>query len=168
MEYELDLTNIKKLSIEKNKENWEFRAFLKHSDHTSKEIDSLVHKLYEEISSKIDCKICANCCKEVRPLLDDKDINTLSKCLKVSADQFVKRYMVRDADLGGLTFNKTPCPFLKANLCMCYECRPNDCSSFPHLHKEHFVFKLTQVVQNYSICPIIFNVYESLKTQIWK
>ena len=133
-----------------------------------KEIDSIVHSIYEEISSKIDCKSCANCCKEIKPLLRENDIKRFSSCLNILTDLFIKQYLMRDGDFGGFTFNKTPCPFLKANLCMHYECRPNDCSSFPHLHKEHFVFRLTQVVQNYSICPIIFNVYESLKTQIWK
>jgi hypothetical protein len=47
------------------------------------------------------------------------------------------------------------------------EARPNDCRLFPHLHKKGFVFRLIQVVENCSICPIVFNVFERLKQELW-
>ena len=40
--------------------------------------------------------------------------------------------------------------------------------SFPHLDKEEFVTRLWAVVDNYSICPIVFNVYEILKDKLWQ
>ena len=48
-----------------------------------------------------------------------------------------------------------------------YPCRPDDCRSFPHLHKEEFVFRLIQAVENCWICPIVFNVFERLKIELW-
>jgi len=35
------------------------------------------------------------------------------------------------------------------------------------LHKKEFVFRLWGVVDNCSICPIVFNVYEHLKDKLW-
>ena len=44
--------------------------------------------------------------------------------------------------------------------------RPNDCRSYPHLHKPEFVFRLIQAVSNCSVCPISYNVFELLKQEI--
>jgi Fe-S-cluster containining protein len=55
---------------------------------------------------------------------------------------------------------------LLENRCTVYEFRPEDCRSFPHLHKDEFVFRLIQAVQNCSICPIVFHVFERLKNDL--
>ncbi|GAI19918.1 unnamed protein product, partial [marine sediment metagenome] len=51
---ETDLSKIRKLSKEKEDENWEFRSFLKGCDIAEEKIDSIVHKLYQKVSSEID------------------------------------------------------------------------------------------------------------------
>jgi Fe-S-cluster containining protein len=163
---ETDLNKIKKLSKKKEDENWEFRSFLKRCDIPSEEIDSIVHRLYKRISSEIDCKTCANCCKEVQPVLDFGDIEKFSKGLGISISQFENQYLIKDSESENYTFNKKPCPFLKDNLCSYYAYRPKDCRSYPHLHKPYFIFRLINVIGNYSICPIVFNVYEHLKNEI--
>ena len=73
MKLETDLNKIKKLSEKNDEENWNFRSFLKGYDATIEKIDAIVHELNQRISSEIDCTICANCCKEVQPLLDQED-----------------------------------------------------------------------------------------------
>jgi hypothetical protein len=165
---ETDLNKIKKLSKEKEKENWRFRTFLKNCDMSSEKIDSVVYRLYRQVSSEIDCKTCRNCCKEMQPALDQEDIEKFSKCLGNSVDQFKDQYLVKDQESGKFVFNKKPCPFLKDNLCSNYAYRPKDCISFPHLHKKHFTSRLIGVVHNCSICPIVFNVYERLKDEFWQ
>ena len=89
----------------------------------------------------------------------------MSKSLNIPTDQFVTRYIDQDKD-GVNILNQLPCPFLKDNKCTQYESRPLDCASYPHLHKKDFVFRLIGVVNNYSICPIVFNVYETLKNKL--
>ena len=163
---ETDIYKIRKLSKEKEVENWNFRSFLKGCDIPSKKIDSIVYELYQKVSSEIDCRTCANCCREVQPVLDQKDIERFSKCLGISIAQFKDQYLVKDEEPGKFVFNKKPCPFLKDNLCSHYACRPKDCKSYPHLHKSGFIFRLINMVENCSICPIVFNVYESLKDEI--
>lgn len=167
MNIETDINKIKKIGEEKEDENWEFRTFLKNSDISSKKIDSIVHKLYQRISLQIDCKTCGNCCREMLPVLDQWDIKKFSMGLGITISQFKKQYLVKDDDSTGYIFNKKPCPFLKNNLCLYPDYQPKDCRSYPHLHKKDFVSRLIGVIHNYSICPIVFNVYEHLKDEIW-
>ena len=160
---ETDLTKIKNLSKERADENWNFRTFLKGYD--INHLDLIVHELFMQVSETIDCTSCGNCCKEMHPILKKKDINKLSKSLKIKPDQFIAKYVGKDED-GDSVLNQLPCPFLKENKCTQYDSRPVDCASYPHLHKKEFVFRLIGVVNNYSICPIVFNVYEALKSKL--
>jgi len=162
-----DLDRLKQSSEEKAEENWQFRAFLKGSDTPFRKIDRMVHSLYKEISSQIDCTDCANCCKEIGVVLDQEDIERLSKGLGISQVQLKKQYLVRGEEPGEFVFEEKPCPLLKKNRCSCYNHRPKECRSYPHLDKKDFVLRLIGVIQNSSICPIVFNVYEHLKAEIW-
>ena len=164
---ETDLSRIKCLSEKKEDENWGFRDFLKGFDMPLKKMDRIVHRLYKQISSQIDCTKCANCCREIQIGLYKKDTENFSKGLGISAEQFRKRYLAKGEETGEFIFKKKPCPFLKNNLCSHYNYRPKACRSYPHLHKNDFVFRLIGVIQNSSVCPIVFNVYEYLKAELW-
>jgi len=157
---ETDLIKIKNLAKEKEDENWNFRIFLKGCEINN--LDKIVHMLFIQISEAIDCTACGNCCRKIQPILKKKDINKLSKSLNTTPDQFINKYADKGQD-GDYVFKQIPCPFLKKNRCTQYDSRPLDCASYPHLSKKDFVFRLIAVVNNYSICPIVFNVYESLK-----
>ncbi|MFQ5576558.1 MAG: YkgJ family cysteine cluster protein [Anaerolineae bacterium] len=85
----------------------------------------------------------------------------------MSVPEFEQDYLTLKEDNASKRVCKgVPCPFLKDDLCSNYECRPTDCRSYPHLHKDGFVSRLWGVVANYSICPIVFNVYERLKAEM--
>ena len=169
MKVEGDLKIIKEAAMKKEDENWEFRSFLKGYDIEVEELDAIVHRLFESVSGEIDCTACGNCCRVVSPILQYKDIERLSRGLGIHPDNFKERFLKKDEEeySEGLIFNKKPCPFLEGNMCSHYELRPEDCRSFPHLHKADFVFRLIGVVQNYEVCPIVFNVYERLKARLW-
>jgi len=47
-------------------------------------IDSIVNGLYKKISLQIDCKTCANCCKEMQPELENEDIINLAEGLGIT------------------------------------------------------------------------------------
>ena len=165
---ETNIDTIKKHCQENEDENWEFRKFLKSCELGDKEIDTIVHRIYREVSSEINCTSCANCCMEANFLVNDKDIQRLAQRLNLSLDEFKKKYIDNGNDSfeGGYTFNRLPCPFLENNKCSVFRHRPGNCRSFPYLHKKDFVFKLMNVIENCSICPIVFNVYERLKREI--
>jgi len=166
MKIETDSNIIKKLSEKKHEENWNFRAFLKGYNADPEEIDKLVHELYETVTAHIDCTTCAICCRKALPILDQKDIQRFSAGLGITDRQFKNQYLkASEEEPERFTFKETPCPFLKENLCSYYEFRPNDCKSFPHLHKKNFITRLWGVVENCSLCPIVYNVYEYLKDE---
>ena len=168
MKVEIDLEKIKLIGKQKEDENWRFRSFLKGLDIEEEELDKIVHQLNEEVTSQIDCTKCANCCKVFDPVLDEEDVMKLSSSLNLNKDDFKKTYLVESKEEKDCyNFNKVPCPFLKDNKCSFYESRPKVCESYPHLHKDEFWTRLMGVIQNYSICPIVFNVYEQLKKELW-
>jgi len=163
-EIETNLTRIRTLSRKKERENWEFRDFLKRKC-PSERLDFLLHRLYQDISAAIDCTTCGNCCQEILPVQDEEDIERFAQGLGISPKELTDQFLVRDEE--GFTFNHTPCPFQREKGCTNYEARPKDCRSYPHLHKENTISRLMGVVKNYSICPIVFNVYEALKRELW-
>lgn len=164
---ETDLKKIAEIAKQKEDENWRFCTFLKGYDIGIKELDSIVHGFYDIVKKEIDCTKCANCCAQVNPTLSQSDIAKLSKGTGVPKQQFIEHYLKKDTD-GEYLFKGGSCPFIQDNLCTLYDFRPEACQSFPHLHKEDFVFRSMQVVQNYSVCPIVFNVYELLKNELWE
>ncbi len=168
MRIETKLKRIKRLAKKRAEENWEFRSYLKQSDMGTEELDAVVHRILTQVTSKIDCPKCANCCKEMDPVLDEDDIAEFCIGLKIPTSNFREEYLIQDDDdPAKYVFNKQPCPFLSAKLCSNYEHRPKDCRSYPHLHKSGFISRLWGVVDNYSICPIVFNTYERLKAELW-
>ena len=163
-----DIQSIERLSRERRDENWEFRYYLKNTNISLENIDNAVHDLYREISAKIDCQKCANCCIVSSPVLKKADHLRLAKHIEMRPADFRNKYLVPDRENEGYMFRQMPCPFLRGKSCSVYDQCPTDCRSYPHLHKNNFVFRLAQAVENCSICPIVFNVYEELKTRFWK
>ncbi len=167
MKLQTDPKVVTKLAEEREEENWRFRSFLKGVDLDIEELDAIVHGHYEDVSSQIDCCACGNCCREALPVLNTSDVARLASGLNLSEADVINRFLVPGEEKDTFTFNKKPCPLLAENRCTAYPSRPNDCRSFPHLHKEEFVFRLIQVVENCWICPIVFNVFERLKIELW-
>lgn len=165
MKLQRDPKVVTQLAAEREDANWRFRTFLKGIDLEVEELDAIVHKHYEDVANQIDCCACGNCCREILPTLDDSDVNRLATALETTPDEIVAQYLNQNED-GDLTFNRRPCPFLRGNRCRCMH-RPDTCRSYPHLHKEEFVFRLAQAVSNCSVCPIVFNVFERLKAELW-
>jgi Fe-S-cluster containining protein len=164
MEIEVRLEHIQAVAEERADENREFRTFLKQLDIGAGELDALVHRIADEVSSQIDCTKCTNCCKQISPMLDEEDISRLAIDQKMMELEFKKMYLVSCADAPSkFKFRELPCPLLENGRCSNYACRPEECVSYPHLDKDDFVFRLWGVIENYAICPIVFNVYERLK-----
>ena len=166
MRLETDISTIERLAREQEDANWQFRCFLKNCDLDEEEIDAIVHDLYWAVSEQIDCLECANCCRVILPLLKQEDIARLASALGMTREDFVREYVTEDEEGEGYVFKSMPCPFLSGNSCTVYAHRPNDCRSYPHLHKPEFVFRLIQAVANCAVCPISYNVFELLKQEI--
>jgi hypothetical protein len=166
MKLETDLARIKELAEQKDAENQEFREHLKHSIVPSDELDAIVRRLHAYVSSKIDCRTCANCCRELSPAFDRKDIARLAQATGLSRDALALEYLQETEEKGRYVPTRKPCPFLADKLCRHYDGRPESCLEFPFLHKPDFVTRSVMVLWTLPYCPIVYNVYEQLKATI--
>lgn len=160
-----DLKTIKRLGKLRQEENDDFRMYVRELPFSIKAIDQAVEKATSAVVKKIDCTLCANCCRKLNPTLIMADAKRLARHLGLTLKVFATRYLttIQQDKKQLLIFQKRPCPFLKKNHCTVYEVRPRDCRSYPHLHRRGFVFRVRQAVENYDCCPIVFNTYEALK-----
>ena len=166
MHIETDLNIIKNNSEIREEENFEFRFFLKGQD--SDKIDKIVHKLYREVLEYIDCTKCANCCIELETCFTKEELDLLTKHLNIDTEEFINKSTKPDqfGDKDKFFLNSKPCKFLTDKKCTIYELRPEECNSYPYLHKDNFNSRLIGVIENYAICPIVYNVYELLKQEM--
>ena len=158
-----DLSIIKYYAQKNEKQIWKFRSYLKYMDKSDADIDSLVAGISNQIINQINCKACANCCKEKSPVVLKEELLSISERLGISREEFENKYLEKTEESNELIISKRPCPFLKNNECEIYDIRPENCRSYPHLLKEGFRSRLFGVIENYSLCPIVFNTYNQLK-----
>lgn len=157
-----DLDFIKKEGQIKEEENMSFRIFLKYQD--EEYVDSIVHDTYKKVVENIDCTECANCCKVFETSFFKEELDLVIRELNINKEEFIeKETKNNEDDPDQIVLKSTPCMFLKNNKCTIYDLRPEECNSYPHLHKDDFTSRLFGVVGNYEFCPIVYNVYEQLK-----
>lgn len=150
------------LSVQAQKMEPVFLAYLKKNKKRLEKMDSEIHALHEEASERIECLECANCCKSLGPAIYDKDIERMAKALRMKPSEVVETYLRVDEDKD-YVFKTMPCPFLMPdNYCSIYESRPKACREYPHTDRKNFVqiYKLT--VRNTYTCPIAFDVLLNL------
>lgn len=147
------------LGPEKEKENLEFQIFLKQ---VKDNITPLLSEIYRIVREEMDCTSCASCCKKLRVSLSHYDVERLASGLGMEVVALKEQYLTTDLR-GNYTFIGGACPFLKDNKCSCYDHRPEECVSYPHLDNINYIYKLKTVLVDCSLCPIVYNVFESLK-----
>lgn len=134
-------------------------------------LDNVVHELHYEVFENTDCLKCANCCKTTSPIFYDKDIERLSKHLKVKPSQFIDQYLHIDEDKD-YVLNSAPsgyqgCPFLDGdNYCTVYDARPTACREYPHTNRKRFYQILDLTLRNTEICPAAYEIVEKMKSRI--
>ena len=162
----MELAQHKELSQLKQKENKQFFKRLKKLK--SKVLDKLIHPLHDKVFACTDCLKCANCCTTTGPLFTDKDINRISKHLRIKPSEFSQKYLRIDEDRD-YVLQSVPCTFLgEDNYCSIYDVRPKACREFPHTDriKQIQLLKLTE--NNIEVCPAVFEIVEKLKNKLVK
>lgn len=125
-------------------------------------MDQIVHQLHEDVTAKINCLECANCCKTLGPAIYDKDIERIAKALRLKPAEVVDRYLRIDED-GDYVFREMPCPFLLPdNYCSIYEFRPKACREYPHTDRKKFHQLYPLTITNSSTCPITYQILHEL------
>ncbi|MEC5158470.1 YkgJ family cysteine cluster protein [Chryseobacterium sp. MP_3.2] len=159
-----------------NLEFYKSQAILKQKEHKKvleslkkkppKNLDYLVQETHAEVFQKIDCLQCANCCKTTGPLFTEKDIERISKHLRLKPAEFEQKYLQTDEDQDKVLQN-LPCWFLNSdNTCSIYEVRPKACREFPHTDRKK-IYQINHLtIKNTLICPAAFEFVEKMKETI--
>ena len=82
------LEQLPKLSKETLPQTQKYFKMLKRR--TPKNLDVVMKELHEDEFKKTDCLSCGNCCKTTSPIFTDKDIERISKHLKIKERNFVE------------------------------------------------------------------------------
>ena len=158
------LKNLPEKAKDKHKENKKFFAKLRKKP--PKNLDRQMQEMHEEEFSRTNCLDCANCCKTTGPLFTNKDIERISKHLKLKPQQFIEQYLRIDEDKD-YVLQQVPCVFLAAdNYCLIYEVRPKACREFPHTDRKDFHKISNLTLKNTAICPAAFNIVEEMKRRL--
>ncbi len=138
------------------------KLFTKWKKNTPKNLDSCFHELHDNFFEKFDCLSCANCCKSISPIITDKDIERMSKYMKIKPSVFAEKYIFMDTD-DFWAFKQTPCPFLGAdNYCSIYDARPKACLEYPHTDRRNMKQILDITYNNYEVCPAVTSICNDL------
>lgn len=149
MRLEVNLETIAKTAKEKTGENKSFRDYLKVQD--IQKIDTLVQELNGKITPNISCVDCGNCCMNLRPTASHEEVSKFSKPEDIEKNMYAEGFC---------------CTHLEDKKCTVYLDRPSQCRDFPYMHRLNFATNSTGILQNYPICPIVFNVVENLKKEL--
>ncbi|MGY5847713.1 YkgJ family cysteine cluster protein [Salegentibacter sp. HM20] len=158
------LESLQERAKDKHKENKKF--FSKLRKKPPKDLDRQMQQLHEEEFSRTNCLDCANCCKTTGPLFTNKDIERISKHLKLKPQQFIEQYLKVDED-NDYVLQQVPCAFLAPdNYCLIYEVRPKACREYPHTDRKDFHKISNLTIKNTAICPAAFNIVEEMKRRV--
>jgi Fe-S-cluster containining protein len=149
MKLETNLRHIAETAKQKQQENISFANYLKVQD--SNKVDEIIHRLDSEVTPKIDCLDCGNCCNNLRPPANEEILKQFVKPENMQEYKYLREFACKNLD---------------GNACTVYENRPLECREFPYLHRDKFVTRTHELLQNYEICPIVFNVFERLKAEL--
>jgi len=160
----IDLKRLKTLASRDEAETKKF--FSRLGAKRVKELDEPITELHEQVFKEINCLECANCCKSISPIIFDKDIERMSKHLRMKSSAFIEKYLMIDSDKD-YVFQDTPCPFLfPDNYCMVYEVRPKSCREYPHTNRKRFYQIISLTIKNTHYCPAVYEIISRLKTTI--
>ena len=159
------LKELPELAKEKFLESKKYFARLK--KRTPKNLDVMMQDLHTAEFKRTDCLSCGNCCKTTSPIFTEKDIQRISKHLRMKVHQFTTQYLDRDAD-DFYVLKTAPCSFLDLNdnSCFIYDVRPKACKEYPHTNRRKFIQITDLTLKNTEICPAVYNIVEALKMKL--
>ena len=162
----MDLKYYQEQARLKSKEHRKFLEGLKKKP--PKNLDYIVEETHEEVFQEIDCLSCANCCKTTGPLYTEKDIDRISKHLRMKPADFEAKFLRVDEDNDKVLQN-LPCFFLEEdNKCAIYDVRPKACREYPHTDRKKIYQINNLTLKNTLICPAAYTFVEKIKKNLEK
>ncbi len=144
-------------------ENYNFLRSLKRRS-SGKKVDRIALQLHQEVFQIVDCTRCANCCRRLRPVFTDKDINRIANHLGRTREEFIAAFLEWDEEEHCHRTKKTPCPLLgEDGKCAVYDVRPETCKEYPYTNKKDLVFSTISRAKHALVCPAAFAIVEEMK-----
>lgn len=138
-------------------ENERFRKYLINSSSPT-QLDNWFQEIGQFVASQIDCTLCAACCMSLEPAISENELTLLNQYKPANTI----RVQVEDHDR---IYLKSPCCYLKGNLCSVYTDRPAACKGHPHLDAPGIRYRLRTVFSQASVCPIVLHTIQKLKAE---
>jgi uncharacterized protein len=161
-----DLVQIRRLGEQKRDENERFRKHLKRHNFVERKF----RRIAQDVEDAIDCTECANCCRVATVRLAERDIEKLSKYLRIRPAEFIRSYTEESPDEGVILKRTegTGCVFLEGNSCTVYDARPHICENFPHLLRGEgsLQARMWEFKGRACYCPIVYNTLEAFKVEV--
>jgi Fe-S-cluster containining protein len=165
MKLKIDIPKMEEMSRLNCDEKKRYRSMLETCGLNSDEIDTIVRRHYRDVSARVDCRECANCCKVFCPPVTSEDIDRLASAKKMSRGDLIEAYLAESGDGETYTMKSSPCLFLEGNDCSVYADRPRACRSYPGLDKPGFISRIGNVFSDCSVCPIVYHVCGQVKQE---
>tara|TARA_B100000768_G_C11019146_1_gene265395 strand:- start:1 stop:483 length:483 start_codon:yes stop_codon:yes gene_type:complete len=160
----MELHKLKAKALQNKKQNKKLLQKIKKKK--GKEIDEIFNDTHKKVFSCTDCLSCANCCTTTGPLYTDRDIDRISKHLRLKPTVFIDKYLRIDEE-NDYVLQTLPCPFLgNQNYCSIYEVRPKACADYPHTDRNKQSKLLNLNLKNTEVCPAVFEIFEEIKKSI--
>lgn len=159
-----DIATIKQIAKEREAENQDFRKKLMAIP--LKQVDEMFFPFVKEAEQAIDCTTCGNCCKELEPEISESEILLLANLVPNGPEAFKQTQLGIEPGTGIQFMKAKPCCFLSETLCTIYTERPASCRDYPHLHHPRTKYRIKKILDQYEVCPIVFNSIEALKKEI--
>lgn len=156
------IDNLEHLAKEKLDENLKFRAFLKnHAD--SDDLDAKFKKLHEKYFAIYDCSKCRNCCIKLKGTIPNSDLKHDAEYLGITVEDFKNKYLDDKSNNREYVTKNCPCDFFDGNDCILGDNKPETCKTFPHTDKDNRLASMWSIIDNTSVCPVVYEIIEELK-----
>jgi Fe-S-cluster containining protein len=153
-------TQVKVKALRLEKQNLEFRSFLKNRADDD-ELDAQFLELHTELFATYDCSQCNNCCREFSVNIDSDEAESIAAFLGMTGSEFASKYLTEADPWTEKLVN--PCPFLGDDGCQIQSCRPRVCEGFPFTDQPDRLSSMMSIIGHAEVCPIVFEILERLK-----
>ncbi len=117
------------------------------------------YQLLDAIFEFYGCQHCSLCCRAYTPVIQKREIESLSHYLKIKPKRFKRKYCNKlNLPLSKYEL-KAPCPFIDGKICTVYSLRPSICKLFPfELDPRDCIVRLVSI----EVCPTATLIYYDL------
>lgn len=95
-----------------------------------------------------------------------EDIRKDAEYLRMTEEEFIKRYLDSNSATETYETIHMPCDFLRENReCLLVDCKPYNCVKYSYTDQPERLYNLYSVLEAVEVCPVAFEIYEQLKKE---